>query len=541
LNAEPDAVFILKAKEQQFQDAINTALGVELSAVAQRSGVQEPTGPFAAFAPPPEFGPVIAGQRFEVRTNLTNRGSIGIENADIALVAQPKWQIAPGIQSGNASLGGNQTLSRRFNVTVPEDAAPSRPFFTRNGIAPTRYTITDPAQLYRPAAEPVLMASARYDVGGTSVEAREVVTRREPNLPYGYEMRELMVVPAIAVNVAPQQAIVPLASPNKLVNVRVELLNNRDGAIAGELRLRMPTGWTATPASAPFHFTRAGERTTYRFSVATPSVESRDYTIQAVATADGKSFSEGYDIIQHRDLETRYLYKAASSQVRGIDVKVAPNLNVGYVMGIGDDVPSGISQLGAKVQLLTESDLASADLQQFDAIMTGTRAYAVREDLKTYNQRLLDYVKNGGNLIVLYNTQEFAPEKYAPYPGELTARAEEVSEEDSPVQILQPSNPVFNAPNKITKADFDGWVEQRGSKFWSAWDKSYTPMIETHDRGQEPQQGGWLWAPYGKGHYMYFAYAFHRQLPYAVPGAYRLLANVLSLAKTAPGQGRSAP
>src|SRR5262249_44230138 len=205
-----------------------------------------------------------------------------------------------------------------------------------------------------------------------------------------------------AVNVVPQQAIVPLASANKVVNVRVELLNNRDGAISGELRLRAPAGWSATPQSAPFHFNRAGERTTYRFSVAMPSVESRDYTIQAIATADGKSFSEGYDIIQHRDLETRYLYKSASSQVRGIDVKIAPNLTVGYVMGIGDDVPSGIAQLGAKVQLLTESDLASADLQPFDAIMTGTRAYAVREDLKTYNQRLLDYVKNGGNLIVLY-------------------------------------------------------------------------------------------------------------------------------------------
>src|SRR5262249_62173734 len=122
----------------------------------------------------------------------------------------------------------------------------------------------------------------------------------------------------------------------------------------------------------------------------------------------------------------------------------------------------------------------------------------------------------------------------APSAAARTARAEEVSEEHSPVEILQSSHPVFNAPNRVTKADLDGWVEQRGSKFWSAWDKASTPMIETHDKEQEPQMGGWLWAPYGKGHYTYFAYAFHRQLPYAVPGAYRLLANVLSLSKTAP-------
>jgi hypothetical protein len=217
--------------------------------------------------------------------------------------------------------------------------------------------------------------------------------------------------------------------------------------------------------------------------------------------------------------------------VHGIDVAIAPGLKVGYVMGIGDEVPAGIAQLGASVTLLGEQELATGDLHRFDAIMTGTRAYAVRDDLKTYNRRLLDYVQQGGNLIVLYNTQEFVPNNYAPYPAQLTARAEEVSEEDSPVDILAPSNPVFTRPNRITKADFDGWVEQRGSKFFSEWDAAYTPMISTHDQGQAPQRGGWLTAVYGKGHYTYFAYAFHRQLPYGVPGAYRLLANLLSLGR----------
>ncbi|PYR00339.1 MAG: hypothetical protein DMF96_03790 [Acidobacteria bacterium] len=224
--------------------------------------------------------------------------------------------------------------------------------------------------------------------------------------------------------------------------------------------------------------------------------------------------------------------KPAATEVRGIDVRVAPNLKVGYVMGVGDEVPSGIAQLGASVTLLGEQDLAAGDLRRYDAIMTGTRAYAVREDLKTYNRRLLDYVKDGGNLIVLYNTQEFVPTTYAPYPAQLPPRAEEVSEEDSPVEILASSHPVFNTPNRITKADFNGWVEQRGSKFFTEWDPAYTAMIATYDQGQEPQKGGWVTAVYGKGHYTYFAYAFHRQLPFGVPGAYRLLANLLSLGKS---------
>ena len=139
---------------------------------------------------------------------------------------------------------------------------------------------------------------------------------------------------------------------------------------------------------------------------------------------------------------------------------------------------------------------------------------------------------------MLYNTPaEFDPNRFAPFPGQLPRNAEEVSEEDSPVEILAANRPEFTTPNAITKADFDGWVEQRGSKFFSEWDKAYTPMLETHDQGQPPQRGGWLTASYGKGHYTYFAYAFHRQLPYGVPGAYRLLANLLSLGKSVQ-QGR---
>jgi hypothetical protein len=157
----------------------------------------------------------------------------------------------------------------------------------------------------------------------------------------------------------------------------------------------------------------------------------------------------------------------------------------------------------------------------------------VREDLVTHNRRLLSYVENGGHLVVLYNTPEFQPTGIAPYPATLPENAEEVSEEDSPVEILAPDHPVMRAPNRITLADFDSWLEQRGSKFWSEWDEAYVPILASHDEGQPPQRGGWLVARHGKGYYTYFAYALHRQLPLGVPGAYRLLANLLSLGPAA--------
>ena len=233
-------------------------------------------------------------------------------------------------------------------------------------------------------------------------------------------------------------AVAPLNAVTKKISVKVEVLNNREGESEGTLTLKVPVGWKVTPASQPFRFSRAGERALYGFDVGIPSLQNQEYRIEAVASSGGREYREGYTTIRHRDLETRYLYRDAVASVRGVDVTIAPGLKVGYVMGVGDDVPSGLAQIGVNVQLLGEQDLATGDLTRFDAIMTGTRAYAVREDLKTYNRRLLEYVKGGGNLIVLYNTQEFVPNRYAPYPATLPAGAEEVSEEDSPIEILAP-------------------------------------------------------------------------------------------------------
>ena len=542
LGADADVRFLLGLKERQISDAIHAALGISLTAIAQPAGTPESTGPFNAG--PPAMPAVVPGQTFEVRTVFVNRGRVEVTRPRVDIESKggtSNWVIAsngtssdsgvatPGAPKPIAEATSNQPIVRKFTVTVPENAALTRPHFSRTSIQEARYTVADESQRYQPSADSALEAVVRYEVGGVPVEIRGSVTRLEPNLPYGYDTRVLAVVPAIALTLTPANAVTPLNAPTKRIKVSVEVVNNREKTSEGSLALKVPAGWKVTPASQPFAFSRAGERALYPFDVMIPSLENRDYRIEAVASSGGREYREGYTTIRHRDLETRYQYREAVASVRGVDVKIAPGLKVGYVMGVGDDVPAGLGQIGVDVQLLAEQDLATSDLSRFNAIMTGTRAYAVREDLKTYNRRLIEYVKGGGNLIVLYNTQELVPDLYAPYPGKLSAGAEEVSEEDSPVEILAPDDPVLATPNRITKADFDNWVEQRGSKFWDAWDPRYTSLIATWDKGQQPQKGGWLHAKYGKGHYTYFAYALHRQLPYGVPGAYRLLANLLSL------------
>ena len=529
LGNDHDVRFVLAAKEREIANALGAVLGISFTAMAQPVGSPEAVGPFGGGPPP--MAAVIPGQSFEVRTAFVNPSARDVKNVRVELETAGKWKAGTPVAS--ADVGRNQPLINKFSVTIPDDVALTRPYFSRASIQDTRYAIDDATQLHRPAAVPAIEAVVRYEVDGVPADIRRPVTRLEANLPYGHELRELAIVPAIALTLTPSHLIVPAVQPVRggppSIRLNVELLNNRDGASEGILKLGIPAGWKAKPGSIPFQFSRAGERALYSFDVSFPPLESRDYRVEAVAASGGREYREGYRTLRHRDLETRYLYREAISSVRGIDVRVAPGLKVGYVMGVGDDVPSGIAQLGVDVELLDEQDLATGNLARFTCIMTGTRAYAVREDLKTYNRRLLDYVRNGGNLIVLYNTQEFVPKLFAPYPAELPASAEEVSEEDSPVDILTAAAPVLNTPNRITKADFENWVEQRGSKFWTTWDPRYTALIATWDKNQPPQKGGWLHARYGKGHYTYFAYAFHRQLPYGVPGAYRLLANLLSL------------
>ena len=510
---DPHARHLLRIKEEQFQEAINAAAGVRLTAITT----------------PPVMGAPVPGQTFGVDARLEIRGRVAAEKHEVTLQADRGFRISGGPAS--------------FQVAVAEDAAIStKPYFFRNGLQESVYTLRDRSQFGRPVSPAPVRAIGRYFIAGVPIEIRETVKRRENKAPYGEVLTEVRTVPRIAVMVTPANAIVPLAATAstmatakavalQTLDVEVTLLHNADTPSFGQLTLQLPEGWTAKPGSQAFRFERAGERVSFKFAVRPGAIGARTYEIDAVAIDGLGEYREGYELIDHRDLEARYLYRDATTTVRGVDVTTVAGLKVGYVMGVGDQVPLGLQQLGAQVTLLGERELASANLSQFDTIMTGTRAYAVREDLKTYNSRLIEYVRNGGNMIVLYNTQEFVPNTFAPFPGELPRTAEEVSEEDSSVTILAPSHQLLNWPNRVTNADFDGWVEQRGSKFFTKWDASYTPMISTHDKGQAPQSGGWLTARVGKGTWTYFAYALHRQLPYGVPGAYRIAANLLALNK----------
>ena len=521
-----DVTHELKVKQAQFENALAESLGI--SVLATVAPEKDPTGPFARFfRNQPTFQVAIPGQEFWVKVHTTSPTNLPVELQSAVLESPMKdeWTFDPATQS-DSTLKGNQSADLRFTVHAAPNASFTQPYFTRPNIEQAYYDIQVPKDLNLSLAPYPLSARVHFVFDGVPFELAQVVQSVKHVTGPGTVLDPLVVGPAISVSISPQAGIVPLDA--KSFEVTVSIHSNVKGPAKGTVKLDLPDGWKAPQEE--FSTSKDGDDESLTFHVTPTQLMEKAYAITAVATYDGHDYKEGYHTIGYSGLRPYNLYRASTYRTTGVDVKVAPGLNVGYIVEAGDDVPQSLENLGVNVHFLTPEDLASGNLSKFDAIILGVRTYAAREDLKINNGRILDYVKNGGVAIVQYNTPEY-DHNYGPYPYKMGFNPEEVTDENSKVEILAPANPVFNWPNKITSKDFENWVEERGSKFLESWDSAYEPLLETHDPGQAPQKGGLLYAKYGKGVYIYNAYAFYRQMPEGVPGAYRLFANMVSLGK----------
>ncbi|MBM3794750.1 MAG: hypothetical protein FJW31_11920 [Acidobacteria bacterium] len=495
----------------RLQEAVNKSWAIELEALVQPA--QPITGMMAQFRPYETFTVATPGQAFDVALSFHSRLR-DLRPARYELLAAAGWTVA-------------EKSPGRFAVTVSDSAAPTAAFWTRDPVRDLTYALQDPTRFGQPLPATPLRARAYYRHEGVEnfVEAIPLVSRIDT---LGVQqLCPLVVGPALSTHFATEAGVLPLG--RRRYALRAIVRNVASRAIGGTVKLELPAGWRSEPSEAPVLFQKEGEEAAVAFTAIAPLTASAAdaVTATAVARAEGRAYRERFQPHTYTGLDTLYLLRPARHTIRRVDVKTAPGLRIGYIAGTGDDVPQTLAQLGVPYDLLDTAALATGNLRQYSAILLGIRAYAAREDVKTYNQRLLDYAARGGVVIVQYNTPEYDAND-GPFPHSMGRNPEEVSEEDAPVTMLDPAYPVFGAPNRITAADFDGWIEQRGSKFFTTWDPRWKPLIETHDTGQAPQKGAWLVARHGRGLYVYCALAWYRQLPFAVPGVVRLFANLIS-------------
>jgi LmbE family N-acetylglucosaminyl deacetylase len=516
----------LSVKEAQFNSAIVEALGFTLSAVVAPANPDRGRSGFAT-EPQDTFTTAVPGQAFGVTAYLTNPSTVPIQIQSVTLrpTSSGDWHIAaPNPIHG--ALEGNQRQTADFRLTVPEDASFTKACFHRKDVEQPYYDLDSVSCLDHPLPPYPLEAWAEFTVDGVTVRAGQSVQTVQHVVGPGGVYQPLVIAPAISVAATATAGIIPLEQ-RKPAEVNLRVRTNIKTTSPAQVHLELPQGWRSNPQSAPF---KGDEQQTLSFAVTPQNLQPAAYPIGSVAEYQGHPYTQGYETVGYPGLRPYNYYRESSYKLVGVDVKVVGGLKVGYVMGTGDDVPQSLESMGVAVHLLQPADITAGDLSPWDVIVLGIRAYAARPELAAANSRLLEYVKRGGVLIVQYNSREY-DHNYGPYPTSLTGDPEKVVDEDNAVELLEPGNPLLSWPNKITTADFKGWVEERGHSFMHSWDPHYQALTETHDAGQDAQKGGLLYARYGKGAYVYVAYALYRQLPEGIPGAYRLFANLLSLPK----------
>ncbi len=530
-SAKYEVLHELRVKEAQFNQALVLALGLEMKAGLVPRSVPSPPGGQVSLFP---------GSRYQVRATLTGRdvhlysaipGYVEREGGAKVLVGETYVEErASGTSSRRLvahplPLGlGDSTWARREAAgIVPADARGVRVPYGKANTEQAFYEVSDPRMRNAALPLPALTAWMDLSYDGVPLRIGRVVGEEESGA-----YQPVTVVPAVSVVVTPQAGVVPLTEKGFTVTARV---GSAVAGAKGTVRLDVPKGWQVTPERSEWSAAAAGKDGAVPFTVTPERVVETPYTMTAVAESGGKEYREGYHEVGYSGLVRDRLYSPATYRTRGVDVNVPAGLRVAYLPGTGDAVEMSLGDIGIPATTVSVADVAAGRLAGYDALVMGVRAYAAQKDLPGVTGKLMEFATAGGVVVVQYQSGEYTGGD-APYPLAMgSGLAERVVEEDSRVQLLLPSSQVLSWPNRITEKDFGGWVEERGHGFMRDWDGRYEAVTEVHDAGQDPQRGGLLVARVGKGAYVYCAYALYRQMPEGVPGAFRLMANMVSLGR----------
>jgi hypothetical protein len=465
--------------------------------------------------PTPEVAP---GETVKLHHSVTMRSSVPVR---WLAVRYPDFKREVTIA---AALRASEPATRDETQAIPVNAPPTQPYWLREEGASGIFRVDDKKLIGHPENPPAFPVEFVFDVSGqTLVVGDEPVSTTDGGKP-----RKLAVISPVALNFS---SAVALFKPGTGKSIEVEVTTTR-AAAEGILRLKAPATWSVSPAQQTFKLSKAGEKTKVAFTV-TPS-QSGSGSLIAIAEIGGAQFSNQRIEIRYDHIPLQLLQPPARLKVAAFDFAIRGKA-VGYLPGAGDDTVASLQQLGYTVTTLTGADLTPEKLRGLDAIVIGVRAFNERNDLAANLPGLFAYVEGGGNVIVQYNRPTgLQAQRLGPYPLSIAGNAPQwrVTDETVPVTFLAPEHAALTTPNRISTADFDGWVQERGAYFPSSWDaEHYTPLLAMSDPGEQPLKSSVLVAQHGKGYFVYTGLAFFRQLPAGVPGAYRLFANLVSLGK----------
>ncbi|WP_461138952.1 PIG-L family deacetylase [Spirosoma pomorum] len=462
------------------------------------------------------------GSTINVTTNVVSRTDVPVKLTQVRYSTGKDTTL-------NLTLKPNDVVLWPTTLTIPKNQKISQPYWLEKPLEKGLFQVDNQQLIGLPENPPAVSASYTFEIDGQSFTYTRPVIYKSTDAVDGEIYRPFIIQPDVTANLTER---VFTFADNAPKTATVVLQAGRKG-VSGTLKLNAPAGWRITPATQPFNLTNKGDEQRLSFTV-TPTAQATNGRLQAVMTTGTGTFTTGLRFVAYKHIPTQTLFPPAEAKLVKLDVKVAAK-NIGYVTGAGDEIPAALEQMGCRVTVLGPAEL-NGNLTGYDAIVMGVRAYNVNPSLARYQPKLMEYVKNGGNLIVQYVTpvnsflrNETPLPPLGPYP--FAVGRERVTEEDAAMTFINPQHPLLNTPNKITQNDFNGWIQERGIYFAQDWDKQYEPIFSAHDQNEAAKEGSLIYAKYGKGHYMYTGLVFFRELPAGVPGAYRLFANMLSAGK----------
>ncbi len=463
------------------------------------------------------------GHGLGVRVLVHNGGphDVAVERVDLEL--PPGWSA-------------DRRTEDDFAIAVPLDAPPQAPYWLRAPHGPHRYVWPqDATGLGEPTDRPLVVAVAEVAAAGHRLTLRAPAVERS-GFTGGQRMLPVTVVPEVALAPREARAILPVSAQATVLGCDVLVRCIEPAGATGTLALHAPDGWLVEPRTATYDLAAGGQSRTLQFAVTIPAGTPQaayELTYDGIELRPVRMGAPGAPgpVDEHSCLAEANLVRRAKVDVDLVDVQFVRTLSYAYVRGADEPILEALVRFGVDFAELSNDDLAYGDLQEFDAIVIGPNAYNLRGEVRRHARRLLDYVAEGGTMVVQYQGYGYDAPGLAPYPFRFSQPHDRVTDPAAPVQFVDPEHPILHTPNAIGSADFDGWVHDRGLYFFGEWARQYSPVLASCDAGEPARPGGLLTAVYGRGAYVYAGYSFHRQIPAGVPGAIRLFANVLALAE----------
>jgi len=472
-----------------------------------------------------------AGLYFEANTSVQNSNPNNTINLKIEATNRSNFDILlNGIEFNNqpihrelVHLQQNKPYKSEKEITIPASFGFTSPYWLDEQGTLGMYKVTDTKTIGVPETErPKLVW--KLTICETPFEISKEIAYKYNNPAKGEIYQPFDLLPEVTTEITNR---VHLFTSRGQKQIMVKVKAGKD-TCHGEVFLDLPADWRVAPDSHTFKIDKKGSEQLFVFHVTPPSY-STEATVKSYAMVNGVKMDKKMVTIDYDHIPLQKVVLPSEARFIKVDLKTKGS-NIGYIMGAGDDIPENLRQMGYTVTLITPEKINREYLKQFDAILTGIRAYNTVDALKFKQTELFAYVKNGGTLIVQYNTDiNLVTKELAPY--ELLLSKDRITEENAKVRFLAAKNAVLNTPNKITEKDFECWVQERGLYFPKKWSKEFTPIITANDTNEKPLNSGILTAKYGKGHYIYTALSFFREIPEGVPGAYRLLANLIAIGK----------